>query len=657
LIGGPELALRLQGLALVALQLQLERGEIGAALHRLVGGVADLCHGQVLLCVGTADTPLLARACSPGASLPSPGSGEALLLQQALQAQGALSYGGWLAVPVQRYGVTLGVLALDTGGAVDLGALASQIDPVVSALASLLAHGADTAAAVDRSVVPTKLLRTALRESGTFVWEWDLPTDALADIDEGAQMLGYGKHELGHTQKDWNRIIHPDDLEPIEQSFQAHVRGEREVFDHVYRARARDGTWHWVQERGRIVEWCADGSPRRMIGTQTDVSGRVGLQVDARELVQRLRRIARQVPGVLFQYRQVPRRRGQFEYVSERSNELFGVDPATLMGDALQVFGRVETPDMDTLRLQAARCAELGVPLRAEFTLARAGDGAQVWLRCNAQCQPLDGGGAVWHGYVEDITEQRELEVARQQTLALQASNRAKTEFLARMSHELRTPLNAVLGFAQLLLRDPVEPPSSTQRARLARIHDAGEHLLGMIGDLLDLTHLETGRLALLAEAVPLTDVVRHCVELMQPLAEGAGLSLSFEPDATALVHVDRLRLQQIVLNLLSNAIKYNRPQGWVRLSCAVSPGSAQARLDVVDSGLGLAPEQLAHLFEPFNRLGRDYSGGDGTGIGLALSRTLADMMGGSIEVHSEPQRGSTFSLLLPLYDAAIAPD
>jgi PAS domain S-box-containing protein len=587
--------------------------------------------------------------------LPEPGSGETLLLQQALQARGALSYGGWLAMPVQRHGVTLGVFALATGGAVDLGALASQVDPVVSALGSLLARGQD-ASSVDRPAVPAALLRTALRESGTFVWEWDLPTDVLADIGEGALMLGYGAHELGHTQKDWDRIIHPDDIEPIEQSFEAHRRGEREVFDHVYRARARDGTWHWVQERGRIVEWSADGKPRRMIGTQIDVSERVGLQVDARELVQRLRRIARQVPGVLFQYRQVPGRRGQFEYVSERSSEVFGVDPALLMGDALLVFGRVDPPEMDALRLQAARCAELAVPLRAEFTLARADDGVEVSLRCHAQCQPLDG-GAIWHGYVEDITEQRDLELALHQTMALQASNRAKTEFLARMSHELRTPLNAVLGFSQLLMSDAVEPPSATQRARLARIHDAGEHLLGMIGDLLDLTHLETGRLALLAEVVPMTGVVRHCVELMRPLAERAGLTLHFEPEAAPLVRADRLRLQQIVLNLLSNAIKYNRPQGWVRLSCSVSRVGAQARLDVADSGPGLAPEQLVHLFEPFNRLGREHSGVDGTGIGLALSRTLADMMGGSIEVHSEPQHGSTFSLLLPLHEAPATTD
>jgi PAS domain S-box-containing protein len=644
-----DLALQLQGLALVTLQLQIEQGEADAALHRLVGGVAELCKARVLLCRRGGDGPLQALACSDSAGLPLPGSGEARLIERALEAHGALSYGGWLAMPVQRYGQTHGVLALATGGTVDLGALAGQIDPVVSTLASLLARGID-AVPVAQAVVPAGLLRSALRESGTYVWEWDLPSDALADIDEGALMLGYAPHELGRTQGDWNRIIHPDDLDPIEQSFEAHRRGEREVFDHVYRARARDGTWRWVQERGRIVEWSADGSPRRMVGTQIDVSERIGLQVEARDHVQRLRRIARQMPGVLFQYREVPGRRGQFEYVSERSHELLGVEPAALMRDALVVLGRIDPQDLTELRRLARHSTQQGQPLRAGFRLRR-GDGSLVWLRCTAQGQTLQGGGAMWHGQLDDISRERESERQELQARAQQSNDRARTEFLARMSHELRTPLNAVLGFAQLLRSDVAEPPTASQAARLARIQDAGEQLLGMIGDLLDLTQLETGRLTVLHEPVQLDGVVRHCVELMRPLAERAGLVLQVELGESLLVSGDHLRLQQIVVNLLSNAIKYNRPLGWVRLACgAVETGLA--RLDVADSGLGLTPEQLVHLFEPFNRLGRDHAGIDGTGIGLALSRHLADMMQGHIEVRSEPGRGSTFSLVMPLHPA-----
>jgi signal transduction histidine kinase len=391
-----------------------------------------------------------------------------------------------------------------------------------------------------------------------------------------------------------------------------------------------------------------------MVGTQIDVSERIGLQVQARDHVQRLRRIARQLPGVLFQYRQVPGRRGQFEYVSERAQQLLGVEPATLMRDALALLGRVDGDDLAELRAQAQRCAEDGQPLRGEVRLRRS-DARLVVLRCTAQGQALQGGGAMWHGHLDDVSGERDSEQQQLRARAQQSSDRARSGFLARMSHELRTPLNAVLGFAQLLRSDVVDPPTASQAARLARIQDAGEHLLGMIGDLLDLTHLETGRLTVLHEPVQLDGVVRQCVELMRPLAERAGLSLQFDAGESLLVCGDRLRLQQIVVNLLSNAIKYNRPLGWVRMTCGTVEAGL-ARLDVVDSGLGLAPEQLAHLFEPFNRLGRDHSGIDGTGIGLALSRNLADMMQARIEVRSEPGRGSTFSLVMPLHQAVDLP-
>jgi PAS domain S-box-containing protein len=658
---------RVQGLALIGLQMQIEGGDLAATLQRLVQGVAELCQARVLLCRSGSSATLETLAASRDATPPDADSGEARLLAQALQATGALSYGGWLAMPVQRYGVTHGVLALQTCGSIDLGGLAGQIDPVVSALGSLLASAAPQAArpvddaavkqgnAPDAPVqashpqVPATLLRTALRESGTFVWEWDLPTDALADIDEGAQMLGYGKHELGHTQRDWNRIIHPDDLALLEQAYEAHLRGECEVFEHVYRARAHDGSWRWVQERGRIVEWCADGSPRRMIGIQCDVSERMSQQVQQRELTERLRRIARQLPGVLMEYHQVPGRRGRFEFVSERSCELLGIAAADLMSDSLEAFGRVDQDDLAALLMQATRCAEQGTPLRADLRVAHAGNG-QIRVRCHAQCQRLENGGAFWHAYVENVTAQYPQDTSSGSTAPPPGGVRAYSDFLTRMSHELRSPLNVAQGFTLLLLDDTVEPLSPSQRARLSRIHDAGEHLQAMLGDLLDLAHLDSVRLTLLTEPVPLTGLLQHCVELMRKTGERSGLQIRIGEAQALTVAADRLRVQQILLNLLGNAIKYNRPQGWVRLSCAASADGRHARIDVIDSGPGLSAEQQVHLFEPFNRLGREHGGIDGLGVGLALSRSLAVAMGGQVEVASVPGQGACFSLTLPLF-------
>jgi PAS domain S-box-containing protein len=642
------LAVQFQNLALIGLQMQVERGDLNATLARLVQGLADLCQAQVVLCRGVppADT-VLALAVSHGAALPAPDSGEARLLAQALRSQGALSYGSWLAMPVQRYGLTHGALALQTNGSLDLSDLAGQIDPVVSALASLLVSAAparDDEAAPPVPGLTATLLRTALRESGTYIWEWDVPTDALSDIDEGAAMLGYARHELGRTQRDWNRLIHPDDLAPLEQSYEAHLRGECAVFEHVYRARARDGSWRWVQERGRIVEWCADGSPRRMIGTQADVSPQMSQQARQRELTERLHRIARQLPGVLLQFHQVPGRRGQFEFVSERARELLGLDPDAVMADALQVFGRVDQDDLAALLVQASRCIAQGTPLLAEARLAHAGSGL-IRLRCHAQCQTLGGGEAFWHAYVEDVTE-----LATGSTAPGQAAEAARHhgDFLARMSHELRSPLSVMLGFAQLLLHDTVEPLTPSQWARLSRIHDAADHLQAMLGDLLDLAHLDAVRLTLLAEPVALDELLRHCADLMRPMAERCGLQLLLAQLPPLVVKSDRLRVQQILLSVIGNAIKYNRPQGWVQLDCNSSTDGLYARVEVSDSGPGLSAEQLAHLFEPFNRLGREHSGVDGLGVGLALSRSLALAMGGRLVVQSLPGQGVRVSLDLP---------
>ncbi|MEY4750932.1 MAG: hypothetical protein RIQ60_3146 [Pseudomonadota bacterium] len=643
----------LQNLALTGLQIQVERGNLDTSLERLIQGLSDLCQAHVVLCRGAGNDGLRALAMSNGAGLPPPGSGEHHLLVQALQAQGALSYGSWLAMPVQRYGVTHGALALQTSGTLDLVDLAGQIDPVVGALASLLASAAPPNSGDAAPATPgltATLLRTALRESGTYLWEWDVPTDALSDIDEGAAMLGYERHELGRTQADWNRIIHPDDLAPLEQSYEAHRRGECAVFEHVYRARARDGGWRWVQERGRIIEWCADGSPRRMIGTQADVSPQMGQQARQRELTERLHRIARQLPGVLLQFHQVPGRRGQFEFVSERARELLGLDPDAVMSDALQVFGRVDQDDLAALLVQATRCISQGAPLHAEVRLAHATRG-QVRLRCHAQCQSMDEGEAYWHAYVEDVTD--ETAVGEAVTASPSGGvSRQHGDFLARMSHELRSPLNVMLGFAQLLLHDTVEPLTPSQRARLARIHDAAEHLQSMLGDLLDLAHLDAVRLTLLAEPVALAELLAHSVDLMQPAAERCGLQLLLDNLTPLTVRADRLRVQQILLSVIGNAIKYNRPQGWVKLACRVSTDGMQARVEVHDSGPGLGAEQLAHLFEPFNRLGREHAGDEGLGVGLALSRSLALAMGGHLDLSSAAGQGTCVTLTLPLMAA-----
>jgi signal transduction histidine kinase/ActR/RegA family two-component response regulator len=225
-------------------------------------------------------------------------------------------------------------------------------------------------------------------------------------------------------------------------------------------------------------------------------------------------------------------------------------------------------------------------------------------------------------------------------------ANQAKSEFLSRMSHELRTPLNAVLGFAQLLELDEL---TDDQRESVQLIARAGGHLLQLIDEVLDIARVETGQLRLSPEPIEAGELIQETLELVGPLVEQRSIRLVTDFADCVHEHVlaDRQRLKQILLNLLSNAIKYNREAGEVRVS--LQPAAReQLVISVADTGAGLSPEQLSKLFEPFERLGAERGNVDGTGLGLALSRRLAEAMHGTIDVHSEPGKGSTFSVRFP---------
>jgi signal transduction histidine kinase/CheY-like chemotaxis protein len=243
------------------------------------------------------------------------------------------------------------------------------------------------------------------------------------------------------------------------------------------------------------------------------------------------------------------------------------------------------------------------------------------------------------------------LSQAREATAAAEAANRAKNEFLSRMSHELRTPLNAILGFGQLL---EIEDLTEEQRECVEQIGRGGKHLLGLINEVLDIARIEAGRMELSPEPVRVADAFQEVLELVEPL--GAQRQIRFRVDLPAAdthcVLADYQKLKQVLLNLLSNAVKYNREQGEVRLACTEVAGN-RLRLTVSDTGIGIPQEKLERLFMPFDRLGAEQTGVEGTGLGLALSKSLVDVMGGTLTVTSVPGVGSSFSIELARAEAA----
>ena len=251
-----------------------------------------------------------------------------------------------------------------------------------------------------------------------------------------------------------------------------------------------------------------------------------------------------------------------------------------------------------------------------------------------------------------DITARKVVELKLNQAMQIaDEANNAKTEFLSRMSHELRTPLNSILGFAQLLEAGSPAPTES-QQSRLNQIMKGGWYLLELINEILDLSMIESDQIKLMTEPVSLAEMLLECHAMIDPQAQIRGISLTFPLlESRCFVLADRTRLKQVLINLLSNAVKYNSARGKVTVSYVLRPANS-IRINIADTGVGLSAEQLTHLFQPFNRLGRELSREQGTGIGLVITKRLVGLMGGTMGVESTVGVGSVFWFELSLTSA-----
>jgi PAS domain S-box-containing protein len=259
------------------------------------------------------------------------------------------------------------------------------------------------------------------------------------------------------------------------------------------------------------------------------------------------------------------------------------------------------------------------------------------------------GTGLYTAANVQDISGLKEVEDGLRGARAeADRANKAKREFLSRMSHELRTPLNVILGFAQVLQLDELAPDQAESVDHIVR---AGRHLLALIDDILEISRVEAGNIEFAIEPVGLAETAARVLELMKPLAAQSGVTLNnASPDCGYHVSADRQRLKQVLMNLVSNAIKYNVEGGSVTDSC--SEDAADIALSVTDTGMGVPPGAMDRLFEPFDRLGREATEIEGTGLGLSLSKGLVEAMGGTISASPNPGGGTMFTVRLPRADA-----
>jgi PAS domain S-box-containing protein len=343
--------------------------------------------------------------------------------------------------------------------------------------------------------------------------------------------------------------------------------------------------------------------------------------------------------------------RGTIVLVNNGTERIFGYDHDELNGKPIETLipERVRPGHGGHVAsfTSAPRLRQLGSNLDL---LARRKDGSE--FPAEIGLSPFaTAGGLLIVASVRDVTDRRVLERELRAARALaEAASAAKSEFLSSMSHELRTPLNAILGFAQLLERDRKQPLSERQIERLGYVLRGGEHLLRLIDDVLDLSRIEAGRLAVSAEPVEVADVLAEVVHTLEPLATRAQIHIAIAPSHGELPRVlaDRTRLAQILMNFGSNAIKYGKADGHVTFR--IAPAATTVRIVVIDDGIGIPADKRDRIFEPFQRAGQEAGPIEGSGIGLTISKRLAEIMRGAVGFTSEVGRGSEFWIELAIY-------
>lgn len=392
-----------------------------------------------------------------------------------------------------------------------------------------------------------------------------------------------------------------------------------------------------------VGEFDVDGR-QMFVGIVHDISTEVASRRALLEIEGRFRQLVDGIDEVFILRTTAPVR---YVYISPAVEKVFGLTADEAMADPAYFLSFTHPDDIELVRKTMKEAGDTS-RVAVEYRIIRSdGEVRWVWTRYQ-QVEVAPGDPPLVAVVLADITVQKDAQRAEMSARAEAVrANAAKTEFLSRMSHELRTPMNAILGFAQLLELDEL---SEDQRESVHQIIRGGQHLLDLINEVLDISRIDSGHLALSSEAVLVSDVMDEVVDLVTPLLAARNLTVLTPAGNVYRKHVlaDRQRFKQVLLNFVSNAIKYNRNGGEIKFTGGIRPNEEFA-ITVSDTGIGIGSEEIKRLFTPFDRLGQESSAEEGTGVGLALAQRLTQMMGGRVEVESSLGVGSSFTVLLPL--------
>ena len=488
----------------------------------------------------------------------------------------------------------------------------------------------------------------ALEGSGDGIWDWNAQTNIVFYSRQWKAMLGYADDEIGNTLEEWDSRVHPDDKERCYVDLNKHFSGETLTYENEHRMRCKDGSYKWILDRGKVIEWAADNQPLRVIGTHSDISDRKQAEARLRDSEQRFRLSIENAPFPIM----IHAEDGEVLQINSTWTELTGYthpDIPTIQAWAQRAYGdRAASIMANTIVKKYDLTSRWD---EGEFTITTR-DGHQViWQFSSAPLGSLPDGRRLVISMAVDVTQRKQ---AAQELLeakeAAEAATQAKSLFLAQMSHEIRTPMNGVIGMLSVLQRSQL---TSEQRSQISVAQSSAESLLSLINDILDFSKVDAGKLELDIVDFDPRQQLGDFAKAMALKAQEKGLDLVIDLRRIegSLVRGDPGRLRQIFTNLVSNAIKFT-DQGEVTIRCDLRADEAGLVFtgSVSDTGIGIPPEKIDSLFDSFTQVDasttRQYGG---TGLGLAIVKKLCELMGGNICVQSQLGQGSCFEFTVRL--------